>query len=179
MVQLPLPDQIDSEKILQAIDPEKDVDGFHPFNVGKMVVGEPVFLPCTPYAIQQMLVRSGIETDGKAYRRIAKEIREMDRDPIIAAYEVGSLGFFSRGKIFDLVGQVTPSVVEAKRENPDIDPLTLTDAKWFVHPFYVSEFESAKPAMDARVKPLGFVPVSEHRWEWDGPGITVVYRRVE
>ena len=84
LVQLPLPDQIDSEKILQAIDPEKDVDGFHPFNVGKMVVGEPVFLPCTPYAIQQMLVRSGIETDGKAYRRIAKEIREMDRDPLLS-----------------------------------------------------------------------------------------------
>ena len=65
LVQLPLPDHIDEGKVLLKILPEKDVDGFHPINVGKMVVGEPGFLPCTPYGIQMLLIRSGIETKGK------------------------------------------------------------------------------------------------------------------
>ena len=64
LVQLPLPDQIDESVILNALDPEKDVDGFHPINVGKLVMGSPAYLPCTPYGIQQMLIRSGIETQG-------------------------------------------------------------------------------------------------------------------
>jgi len=64
LVQLPLPDQIDESVILNALDPEKDVDGFHPINVGKLVMGCPAYLPCTPYGIQQMLIRSGIETQG-------------------------------------------------------------------------------------------------------------------
>ncbi|MCH9022697.1 MAG: bifunctional 5,10-methylene-tetrahydrofolate dehydrogenase/5,10-methylene-tetrahydrofolate cyclohydrolase, partial [Planctomycetes bacterium] len=58
LVQLPLPDQINESVILNALDPEKDVDGFHPINVGKLVMGTPAFLPCTPYGIQQMLIRS-------------------------------------------------------------------------------------------------------------------------
>jgi methylenetetrahydrofolate dehydrogenase (NADP+)/methenyltetrahydrofolate cyclohydrolase len=65
LVQLPLPKQMDEHKVLLAIDPKKDVDGFHPFNVGKMMVGEATFLPCTPFGVQQLLLRSGIETDGK------------------------------------------------------------------------------------------------------------------
>jgi methylenetetrahydrofolate dehydrogenase (NADP+)/methenyltetrahydrofolate cyclohydrolase len=65
LVQLPLPDHIDENAVLNAIDPCKDVDGFHPVNVGKMVVGEPCFLPCTPHGIQMLLIRSGIETKGK------------------------------------------------------------------------------------------------------------------
>ncbi len=64
LVQLPLPIHIDENKVLYAIDPDKDVDGFHPVNVGKMVIGEPGFLPCTPYGIQQMLIRSSVETEG-------------------------------------------------------------------------------------------------------------------
>lgn len=64
LVQLPLPKHIDEGKVLYAIDPGKDVDGFHPVNVGRMVVGEPAFLPCTPYGIQQMLVRSGTQIEG-------------------------------------------------------------------------------------------------------------------
>ncbi len=64
LVQLPLPKHIDENKVLYAIDPDKDVDGFHPVNVGRMVIGTPGFLPCTPYGIQQMLVRSGVETEG-------------------------------------------------------------------------------------------------------------------
>ncbi len=64
LVQLPLPKHIDEAKVLDAIDPNKDVDGFHPVNVGKMVLGEQCFLPCTPHGILELLVRSGVETSG-------------------------------------------------------------------------------------------------------------------
>ncbi|HEX6106302.1 MAG TPA: bifunctional methylenetetrahydrofolate dehydrogenase/methenyltetrahydrofolate cyclohydrolase FolD [Gemmatimonadales bacterium] len=65
LVQLPLPKHIDSEKVLRRIDPAKDVDGFHPMNVGKLVTGDrTAFRPATPYGVQQMLIRSGIETKG-------------------------------------------------------------------------------------------------------------------
>lgn len=65
LVQLPLPKHIDESKILLAIDSSKDVDGFHPVNVGKMVIGEETFLPCTPAGIIEMLKRTGIEIAGK------------------------------------------------------------------------------------------------------------------
>lgn len=64
LVQLPLPEHIDEMGILMAISPEKDVDGFHPVNVGKMVIGQRCFLPCTPHGIVQMLVRSGVPLEG-------------------------------------------------------------------------------------------------------------------
>jgi methylenetetrahydrofolate dehydrogenase (NADP+)/methenyltetrahydrofolate cyclohydrolase len=64
LVQLPLPKSIDDNKILNAIDPDKDVDGFHPINVGRLMIGEAKFLPCTPAGIQQLLMRSGTETEG-------------------------------------------------------------------------------------------------------------------
>jgi len=64
LVQLPLPKHIKETKVLYAIDPKKDVDGFHPVNLGKLMIGEPDFLPCTPHGIQQLLVRSGIEIEG-------------------------------------------------------------------------------------------------------------------
>lgn len=64
LVQLPLPKHIDESAVLVAIDPDKDVDGFHPMNVGKMMVGEAAFLPCTPHGVVQMLKRSGVETSG-------------------------------------------------------------------------------------------------------------------
>jgi len=64
LVQLPLPDQIDEQKVLLAVHPDKDVDGFHPVNVGKMVVGEECYLPCTPHGIQQILLRSGVQIEG-------------------------------------------------------------------------------------------------------------------
>lgn len=64
LVQLPLPKHINETNILYAIDPKKDVDGFHPVNVGKLMLGEPDFIPCTPHGIQQLLIRSGIETSG-------------------------------------------------------------------------------------------------------------------
>ena len=64
LVQLPLPKHINETKVLYAIDPSKDVDGFHPVNVGKMVLGEPTFLPCTPHGVLELLKRSGTETSG-------------------------------------------------------------------------------------------------------------------
>ncbi len=65
IVQLPLPNHIDEEKVTLAIAPEKDVDGFHPINFGRMAQGMPAYLPATPYGIVQMLDRYGIETSGK------------------------------------------------------------------------------------------------------------------
>ena len=65
LVQLPLPKHIDEDKVIEAIDPSKDVDGFHPVNVGRMLIGKPGFLPATPAGVQQMLLRSGVETAGK------------------------------------------------------------------------------------------------------------------
>jgi methylenetetrahydrofolate dehydrogenase (NADP+)/methenyltetrahydrofolate cyclohydrolase len=65
LVQLPLPKYVSSEKVINLISPEKDVDGFHPVNVGKMLRGEPCPLPCTPYGVVQLLVRSGYSPEGK------------------------------------------------------------------------------------------------------------------
>jgi len=64
LVQLPLPKCLDESEVLLAIDPAKDVDGFHPVNVGKMVVGEKAFLPCTPHGIVQLLIRNGVKIEG-------------------------------------------------------------------------------------------------------------------
>lgn len=65
IVQLPLPKHINEQRVIEAIDPRKDVDGFHPENVGRMVLNLPGFLPATPYGIIQLLDRYGIETSGK------------------------------------------------------------------------------------------------------------------
>jgi len=64
LVQLPLPKHIDESKILNEINPDKDVDGFHPVNIGRMVLGEKCFLPCTPHGVLELLARSGVETSG-------------------------------------------------------------------------------------------------------------------
>jgi methylenetetrahydrofolate dehydrogenase (NADP+)/methenyltetrahydrofolate cyclohydrolase len=64
LVQLPLPKHINETQVLYAIDPKKDVDGFHPVNVGKLMIGEADYLPCTPAGIQELLVRSGVKTKG-------------------------------------------------------------------------------------------------------------------
>ncbi|MCU9613831.1 bifunctional methylenetetrahydrofolate dehydrogenase/methenyltetrahydrofolate cyclohydrolase FolD [Caldibacillus lycopersici] len=65
LVQLPLPKQIDAKNILEAISPEKDVDGFHPSNVGKMMTGEPSFVPCTPLGIMELLKEADVSLKGK------------------------------------------------------------------------------------------------------------------
>jgi methylenetetrahydrofolate dehydrogenase (NADP+)/methenyltetrahydrofolate cyclohydrolase len=65
LVQLPLPKHLNESEVIEAIDPRKDVDGFHPFNVGKLMIGEDTLKPCTPAGIQEMLVRSGNDPSGK------------------------------------------------------------------------------------------------------------------
>jgi methylenetetrahydrofolate dehydrogenase (NADP+)/methenyltetrahydrofolate cyclohydrolase len=65
LVQLPLPKHIATDKIIAAIDPHKDVDGFHPYNVGGLVTGSPLFVPCTPRGIMELIARTGIELSGK------------------------------------------------------------------------------------------------------------------
>lgn len=65
LVQLPLPKHIDESKVLEAISPHKDVDGFHPYNVGRLVTGKPLFQPCTPYGVMKMLEVAGVDLSGK------------------------------------------------------------------------------------------------------------------
>lgn len=65
LVQMPLPDHISEAKVMERIEPDKDVDGFHPVNVGRMLMGAPGILPCTPHGIQQLLIRSGNSPEGK------------------------------------------------------------------------------------------------------------------
>lgn len=65
LVQLPLPKQIDADKVLEAISPLKDADGFHPYNVGRLAIGKPTFRPCTPYGVMVMLQETGLDLAGK------------------------------------------------------------------------------------------------------------------
>ncbi len=65
LVQLPLPKHLNEQKVIEAIDPRKDVDGFHPISIGKLVIGLDTFKPCTPAGIQEMLIRSGNDPSGK------------------------------------------------------------------------------------------------------------------
>lgn len=65
LVQLPLPDHIDTDKVLEAISPLKDADGFHPYNVGRLSIGKPLFQPCTPYGVMVMLEETGVDLNGK------------------------------------------------------------------------------------------------------------------
>jgi methylenetetrahydrofolate dehydrogenase (NADP+)/methenyltetrahydrofolate cyclohydrolase len=65
LVQLPVPKHIDSNKVLLAISPDKDVDGFHPMNVGELVTGHPKFQPCTPFGVMKLLEKSGVAIEGK------------------------------------------------------------------------------------------------------------------
>ncbi|MDI6890651.1 MAG: bifunctional methylenetetrahydrofolate dehydrogenase/methenyltetrahydrofolate cyclohydrolase FolD [Thermodesulfovibrionales bacterium] len=64
LVQMPLPKHINETNALYAVDPKKDVDGFHPVNIGKLMLGQPTFIPCTPHGILELLKRGGIETEG-------------------------------------------------------------------------------------------------------------------
>ena len=64
LVQLPLPDHVDERRVIDAIDPEKDVDGFHPENLGRLLIGNPAFIPATPFGIMEMLRRAEIDPEG-------------------------------------------------------------------------------------------------------------------
>lgn len=65
LVQLPLPSHISEMKVIEKISPEKDVDGFHPINIGRMMTGQDTFLPCTPFGVMEMLKHTGIDPEGK------------------------------------------------------------------------------------------------------------------
>ncbi len=65
LVQSPVPDHVDYREVIERIDPTKDVDGFHPENIGKLVAGYPVYKPCTPHGIQKLLAAADVETEGK------------------------------------------------------------------------------------------------------------------
>ena len=65
LVQLPLPDHIDESKVLESISPTKDADGFHPYNVGRLVTGNPLYQPCTPFGVMKMLEYTGVDLTGK------------------------------------------------------------------------------------------------------------------
>jgi len=65
LVQLPLPDHIDESKVLESISPTKDADGFHPYNVGRLVTGNPLYQPCTPFGVMKMLEHTGVDLTGK------------------------------------------------------------------------------------------------------------------
>jgi len=65
LIQIPLPPSIDEGRVTEAVDPDKDVDGFHPRNLGKLLMGEETFVPCTPAGIQELIIREGIEVEGK------------------------------------------------------------------------------------------------------------------
>jgi methylenetetrahydrofolate dehydrogenase (NADP+)/methenyltetrahydrofolate cyclohydrolase len=65
LVQLPLPDHIDESKVLESISPTKDADGFHPYNVGRLVTGNPLYQPCTPFGVMKMLEHTGVDLKGK------------------------------------------------------------------------------------------------------------------
>jgi methylenetetrahydrofolate dehydrogenase (NADP+)/methenyltetrahydrofolate cyclohydrolase len=65
LVQLPLPEHLDEKRVIEEISPEKDVDGFHPLNMGRLFVGEPSFVPCTPRGVIELIERSGFEIKGK------------------------------------------------------------------------------------------------------------------
>ena len=65
LVQLPLPPQIDTDTVLEAISPSKDADGFHPYNIGRLSIGKPLFQPCTPYGVMVMLKEEGVDLKGK------------------------------------------------------------------------------------------------------------------
>jgi methylenetetrahydrofolate dehydrogenase (NADP+)/methenyltetrahydrofolate cyclohydrolase len=65
LVQLPLPRQVDAARVIEAIDPRKDVDGLHPYNQGRLLLGEPVLAPCTPLGIMRMLADAGVELEGR------------------------------------------------------------------------------------------------------------------
>ena len=64
LVQMPVPDHVDDREVLRAVDPEKDVDGFHPENVGRLVAGHARYRPCTPHGVQKLLDAAGVETEG-------------------------------------------------------------------------------------------------------------------
>jgi methylenetetrahydrofolate dehydrogenase (NADP+) / methenyltetrahydrofolate cyclohydrolase len=109
LVQLPLPKHIDEKKVIQSIDPIKDVDAFHPENVGLLATGHPRFLPCTPFGVQQLLARNGIETAGK-------EIAIVGRSNIVGK-PLALMMMQKRSSTFPEAGDASVTVLHSKSTN--------------------------------------------------------------
>ncbi len=118
-----------------------------------------------------------INSNGKCYRDLAQDLNAVDPGAIVAAHEVGALGYFSTGRVVDLEGIVSRGTLEKLRAKPPIDPLADRAIRWFAHPYYVAELPGAREQMEPRLSALGFTPWREYEWPWDGPGLTVLYRR--
>jgi methylenetetrahydrofolate dehydrogenase (NADP+)/methenyltetrahydrofolate cyclohydrolase len=135
LVQLPLPKHINETKVLYAIDPKKDVDGFHPVNLGKLMIGEPDYLPCTPHGIQQLLVRSGVELEGAEVVVVGRSnivvTADMVREGVVVIdVGVNRIGKTAEGKAI-LVGDVDFDAVKEKARaiTPvpgGVGPMTIT-----------------------------------------------------
>ena len=108
LVQLPLPKHLDESQVLLAIDPDKDVDGFHPVNVGKMVVGEEAFLPCTPHGVIQLLLKSNVKIEGAEVRKYVGScglvVSDEEKAYEIARFSLGS--FHEATDVSHMVGEI-------------------------------------------------------------------------
>lgn len=109
LVQLPLPMQIDEEAVINAVHPLKDVDAFHPENLGLLTAGHPRYLPCTPYGVQQMLARYEIETAGK-------HVVVLGRSNIVGK-PVGLILMQKRSPAFPQAGDATVTIVHSRSQN--------------------------------------------------------------
>lgn len=109
LVQLPLPKQIDEEAVINAVHPLKDVDAFHPENLGLLTAGHPRYLPCTPYGVQQMLARYHIETAGK-------HVVVLGRSNIVGK-PVGLILMQKRSPAFPQAGDATVTIVHSRSQN--------------------------------------------------------------
>jgi len=133
LVQLPLPGQLDESEVLLAIDPSKDVDGFHPVSVGKMMIGEKTFLPCTPHGVVQLLIRSGVKIEGAHVVIVGRTVTaDMVKDgAVVIDVGVNRVEDASRKRGYRLVGDVD---FEAVREKASfitpvpggVGPMTIT-----------------------------------------------------
>ncbi len=163
LVQLPLPSHISEEKIIEAISPEKDVDGFHPVNIGRMMIGKDAFLPCTPFGIIHMLKMKNIPIEGRHAVIVGrsnivgkpvgqlllnenatvtychsrtKDIREMTNQADIIVVAIGRAGFLDESYIKDgaVIIDVGINRTEEGRLTGDVDFESVKDKASYVTP---------------------------------------------
>jgi methylenetetrahydrofolate dehydrogenase (NADP+) / methenyltetrahydrofolate cyclohydrolase len=163
LVQLPLPDHISEEKIIEAISPEKDVDGFHPVNIGRMMIGKDSFLPCTPFGIIHMLKMKNIPIEGRHAVVVGrsnivgkpvgqlllnenatvtychsrtKDIREMTKQADIIVVAIGRAGFLDESYIKDgaVIIDVGINRTEEGKLTGDVDFESVKDKASYVTP---------------------------------------------
>ncbi|TVP82746.1 MAG: bifunctional methylenetetrahydrofolate dehydrogenase/methenyltetrahydrofolate cyclohydrolase FolD [Alkalicoccus sp.] len=163
LVQLPLPSHISEEKIIEAISPEKDVDGFHPVNIGRMMIGKDAFLPCTPFGIIHMLKMKNIPIEGRHAVVVGrsnivgkpvgqlllnenatvtychsrtKDIRELTKQADIIVVAIGRAGFLDKSYIKDgaVIIDVGINRTEEGKLTGDVDFESVKDKASYVTP---------------------------------------------